>query len=115
MRLAVPRLALLLVLAGALPGVAQAAAPPFLMAPGLDRPVAFDCTTASGCPAGASGSANGQFNVPSGVAASGSDLYVANTGNNRIDVFDAATGAFERTFATNGTGAGQVNSPGGLA
>jgi DNA-binding beta-propeller fold protein YncE len=40
---------------------------------------------------GAAGSAAGKFNAPSGVAVTGSTLYVADTGNNRVQAFDLAS------------------------
>jgi hypothetical protein len=49
---------------------------------------------------GGNGSGAGQVGNPRGVAVDESNglLYVADSGNNRIDVFDADTGAFIRAF-----------------
>jgi DNA-binding beta-propeller fold protein YncE len=83
------------------------------------------------------GSGAGQTNVPRGLAvdfASGA-LYVADTGNNRVDVLDSATGAFEFAFGwgvatgaaefqtcttvclagITGSGAGQFSKPPSIA
>ena len=43
---------------------------------------------------GGSGSGNGQFNGPRGVAVTGATVYVADTGNNRIEYFDTS-GTFQ--------------------
>jgi DNA-binding beta-propeller fold protein YncE len=57
----------------------------------------------------------GQLSRPQGVAVDPSDgeVFVADTGNNRIEVFDA-NGVFERQFGSLGTGAGQLTSPAGV-
>src|SRR5579862_8798944 len=62
---------------------------------------------AIGSPDGSRGSGNGQFIQPFGVAI-GRDgrIVVADTGNYRIQVFDA-TGTFLFTFGSKGTGPGQ--------
>ena len=66
----------------------------------------FNCSTASGCQAGGSGSGAGQLNGPTAVAVSGSgEVYVADNLNNRIDVFDAF-GSFVRAFGKNVGGIG---------
>jgi hypothetical protein len=39
---------------------------------------------------GGSGSGNGQFNGPRGVAVTGATVYVADTGNNRVEFFDTS-------------------------
>ncbi|MEO8083510.1 MAG: VWA domain-containing protein [Ardenticatenales bacterium] len=44
---------------------------------------------------GRPGSAAGELDAPSDVAQDGGRLYVTDTGNQRIEVFDAANGAFE--------------------
>jgi subtilisin family serine protease len=63
---------------------------------------------------GASGSGDGQFISPNGVAI---DLfgyiYVADTGNHRIQVF-SDTGTFSRKFGSFGSTAGLLNTPRGL-
>jgi uncharacterized protein (TIGR03663 family) len=65
--------------------------------------------------AGATGSGQGQFAEPRGLAAdSHGNLYVADTKNSRIQVFDG-NGAFLREFGSKGTGDGQFNEPCGLA
>src|SRR5438128_2424564 len=51
-----------------------------------------------------SGTSNGQFNFPSGVATDANgNVYVADTGNSRIQKFDAS-GAFLTTWGSTGSG-----------
>jgi DNA-binding beta-propeller fold protein YncE len=66
------------------------------------------CTTASGCLTGDQGGEAGQFSYPLGVVLDGSgNLYVANSGNNRIDVFNTSGPSFTRAFGWGvNTGAG---------
>ena len=47
-------------------------------------------------------SGNGQFTYPRGVVQAGAELFVADAGNNRIQVFDLK-GHFVRTFGNKGT------------
>ncbi len=65
-------------------------------------------TCTSSCQTGIEGSGAGQFsNWSDGIAIDRSgDVYVADTGNDRIEEFSAA-GAFIRAFGTAGSGAGQ--------
>lgn len=42
------------------------------------------------------------LNRPAGVEVDGNEVYVADTGNNRVAVFDAATGAYKRHWSANG-------------
>jgi len=64
---------------------------------------------------GSFGSADGQFNLPRGVAVDGSgNIYVADVGNNRIQVFNSA-GTHQLSFGTLGSADGQFNSPIGVA
>lgn len=64
---------------------------------------------------GQSGTATGSFSEPRGIAADASgNLYVADTKNHRIQVFDAA-GKPLRAFGTMGKGDGQLNEPCGIA
>jgi len=64
---------------------------------------------------GAAGSGQGQLAEPRGLAAdSRGNLYVADTKNNRIQVFDG-NGQFVREFGSKGPGDGQFNEPCGLA
>ena len=53
----------------------------------------------------------GQFNMPSGIAAdSAGRIYVADTGNHRVQTFDAA-GRWLGAFGSEGIGAGQLKEP----
>lgn len=64
---------------------------------------------------GAEGQADGQFRSPRNVAvAPDGSLYVADTGNHRIQQFDAS-GNFVRQWGGQGTGDGQFNEPWGVA
>ncbi len=61
---------------------------------------------------GMRGQDDGQFNQPAGVAVDGSGaLYVADSSNNRVQVFDSATGAHVATFG----GDDQFNYAGDVA
>jgi uncharacterized protein (TIGR03663 family) len=64
---------------------------------------------------GSTGPDPGSFNEPRGLAADAAgNLYVADTKNHRIQVFDPA-GRLLRGFGTKGTGEGQLNEPCGVA
>src|SRR5437773_3992887 len=64
---------------------------------------------------GSSGTGDGQFDFPFGVATDGSgNVYVADYGNDRIQKFDAS-GTFVTTWGSSGSGNGQFNGPGGVA
>jgi uncharacterized protein (TIGR03663 family) len=64
---------------------------------------------------GAAGTGRGQFAEPRGLAADArGNLYVADTKNSRIQVFDG-TGQFVREFGSKGPGDGQFNEPCGVA
>jgi uncharacterized protein (TIGR03663 family) len=64
---------------------------------------------------GSPGSAPGQFLEPRGLAADArGTLYVADTKNSRIQVFDG-TGQFVRQFGSKGAGLTEFNEPCGLA
>ncbi|MGE5700872.1 MAG: SMP-30/gluconolactonase/LRE family protein [Arthrospira platensis] len=71
------------------------------------------CTTT--CRAGVSGSGNGQFNQPRGVArGSGGNVYVVESGNNRVQEFNEKN-EYVLQFGTAGTGTGQFKGPKGIA
>lgn len=64
---------------------------------------------------GGSGSGNGQFNGPSGIAIGSNGLvFVLESGNNRIQVF-TQDGAFVRKWGSSGSATGQFSHPYGLA
>ena len=64
---------------------------------------------------GSLGKGNGQFRSPQGIAVDAAGrVYVADSSNNRIQVFDAA-GNFINTWGTQGPGNGQFNAPHGVA
>jgi subtilisin family serine protease len=64
---------------------------------------------------GSLGTADGRFNRPAGVAVGPlGRLYVADTGNDRIQVF-GEDGAHLHTFGTRGGGIGQFLEPAGIA
>lgn len=64
---------------------------------------------------GSAGSANGQFDLPWGVAVNPNtgEVFVADQNNHRIQVFDG-NGSFLRSFGSFGTGPGQLNLPYGI-
>src|SRR5438876_40075 len=64
---------------------------------------------------GSSGTGDGQFDFPFGVATDGSgNVYVADYGNDRIQKFDAS-GTFVTTWGRSGPGNGQFKGPYGVA
>jgi YD repeat-containing protein len=64
---------------------------------------------------GATGTGNGQFKTPHGIAIDGSgNVWVADTGNNRMQEF-SSTGAYLSQFGTAGTGEKQFKEPRGVA
>ena len=65
---------------------------------------------------GSSGTGDGQFNAPLGVATDGNgNVYVADTNNNRIQKF-TSTGTFLTTWGSfSYSGNGQFNGPFGVA
>ena len=64
---------------------------------------------------GKQGEADGEFNLPLDVACSRDGLlYAADTGNHRLQVVRADTGAFVRKVGTQGSGQGQFLRPSGV-
>jgi hypothetical protein len=63
------------------------------------------CTSTSGCRGGEVSGANAAIHGPDGLVASGGTIFVADSGNNRIDSFTAA-GTFVEAFGKNVGGAG---------
>jgi len=64
---------------------------------------------------GSTGTGNGQFNHPQGVAVDSSgNVFVVDGNNDRIQKF-SNTGTFIRKWGSTGTGNGQFNSPDGIA
>lgn len=64
---------------------------------------------------GSLGADDGRFNDPTGIAVDGEgNVYVADTGNNRIQKFDN-TGAFLLKWGTRGSGDGEFYSPQDIA
>ncbi|MDE1970529.1 MAG: peptidoglycan-binding protein [Patescibacteria group bacterium] len=79
-----------------------------------DGASSFEVCT-SQCQQGISGSGNGQFALPFGVAiSSSSGVYVSDYSNNRIEVFDSA-GNYLSTFGSSGSGDGQFSGSVALA
>ena len=63
---------------------------------------------------GGSGSANGQFGAIYDVACDATNVYAADYGNRRIQVF-SKDGAFSHKWGSSGSGEGQFNTPRGIA
>jgi uncharacterized protein (TIGR03663 family) len=64
---------------------------------------------------GSAGTGDAQFASPRDVAvAANGDVYVSDSGNNRIEVFDSQ-GQFKFAWGAMGSGSGQFNEPWGLA
>ena len=61
---------------------------------------------------GERGSDPGQFNDPTGIAVSGDEVFVSDSRNARIQVFDL-DGNFKHQFGTKGTAPGQLGRPSG--
>lgn len=88
----------------------------------IAAPTDFEvCSDAASCQIGATGAGDGQFastliGNPAFDAVSGS-VYVADTGNRRVQRFNATTAAFEGKFGVSGSAAGQFgsNSPSRVA
>lgn len=59
---------------------------------------------------GGKGGAPGQFNDPTGIAVAGDEVFVSDSRNGRIQVFDLG-GRFKRQFGTPGKGVGQLGRP----
>ena len=62
---------------------------------------------------GSSGSEDGQFSSPYGVAVWGNSVYVCDSGNSRIQKF-SMLGTFVSKFGENGSGEGQLSNPRGI-
>jgi hypothetical protein len=63
---------------------------------------------------GGPGTGNGHLENPSAIAVTSSDVFVADTGNNRVEEWSTA-GAFVATIGAAGTGKGQFTGPDGVA
>jgi DNA-binding beta-propeller fold protein YncE len=59
---------------------------------------------------GTKGDTPGMFNDPTGIAISGDDIFIADSRNGRIQVFDLE-GRFRRAFGTRGAGVGELDRP----
>jgi len=61
---------------------------------------------------GSQGNADGQFNIPAGIATDSLGfVYAADYGNSRVQKFNAATGAFVTKWGSAGSGQGQFRKP----
>ncbi|MDD9819557.1 MAG: 6-bladed beta-propeller [Nitrospira sp.] len=62
------------------------------------------------------GTANGNFNNPTGIACDGKgDVYVCDTNNHRVQKFDGKLGHYLMKFGGRGNGEGQFNAPWDIA
>jgi DNA-binding beta-propeller fold protein YncE len=58
---------------------------------GVNPSTGFEiCTVAANCQAGSAGSARGAVSGPRGIAADGSSVWISDTGNERVQVFDSS-------------------------
>ncbi|MCV0401062.1 MAG: fibronectin type III domain-containing protein [Nitrosopumilus sp.] len=118
----------------------------FVSDSGNDRIIIFELVSGNTCPSGtdevvdgvcfveefgSSGTGNGQFNDPAGLAYNSANdlLYVADSDNDRIQIFEIVEGntcpsgtdevvdgvCFVEEFGSSGTGNGQFNTPMGIA
>jgi DNA-binding beta-propeller fold protein YncE len=64
---------------------------------------------------GSLGTGDGEFFSPTGITVDGGGkIYVADTLNNRVQVFNPS-GVFQYAFGSLGSGNGQFNNPSGIA
>lgn len=63
---------------------------------------------------GTKGSRDGELSLPHGIAYHDGQLYVSDSGNNRIQVF-SKNGTFIRGIGRKGTSAGQFSFPRGIS
>jgi len=76
------------------------------------------CTASSGnvCQAGIAGSTGTQLKAPQGIASTtGGNIWVADTGNNRLKKYNPTTGALFNNIGGEGSGPGQVKEPMAIA
>ena len=59
---------------------------------------------------GSKGEKPGQFNEPTGIALAGNEVFVSDSRNTRIQVFDLE-GNFKRLFGEKGEASGHLNRP----
>jgi RHS repeat-associated protein len=65
---------------------------------------------------GSWGTGIGQYEYPGGIAYNPSGkLFIADTGNNRVQEWTTSFSEFQSTFGTHGSGSGQLSEPEGLA
>uniref|UniRef100_A0A7S0LSL4 SMP-30/Gluconolactonase/LRE-like region domain-containing protein n=1 Tax=Coccolithus braarudii TaxID=221442 RepID=A0A7S0LSL4_9EUKA len=75
----------------------------------------FELVATLGKAGGGPGTAHGEFNRPQGLTATRSKLWVCDSGNCRIQVFNGPTFDFERCFGKHGNQPGCFNEPRGVA
>jgi hypothetical protein len=81
---------------------------------GNDRVNAYDYNGVFKFSFGTTGTGDGEFNNPNGIATNGTYLYVTDSGNNRVQIF-TMVGVYVDQFGTPGTGDGEFNNPMGIA
>ncbi len=86
-----------------------------LISPTTSRQI-YDCSPPTlSLQWGGTGSGEGEFQYPTGIAiGAGGNIYVADTGNDRIQVF-SSTGTYVTRWGGSGTGNGQFRGPRGIA
>mmetsp|Transcript_29964 Transcript_29964/g.95867 ORF Transcript_29964/g.95867 Transcript_29964/m.95867 type:complete len:330 (+) Transcript_29964:54-1043(+) len=72
------------------------------------------CGDEDGSEGGEGGSGPGQLDQPCGVACAGEEVFVCDTWNHRISVFDRSSGSFLRSLGRRGGEPGEFNYPCGI-
>src|SRR5690606_24446476 len=79
---------------------------------GNDRVVHYSISNLDMQTIGTTGSGQYRFRSPRGVHVGGDGtLYVADTGNHKVKVYNGVTGLYRRSYGSRGSGAGQLNGP----
>ena len=72
----------------------------------------YNCTLATGCTAGDSDTAAAHLRSPAGLAVAYDLAFVADSGNSRVSVFNAKTGAFSAAWGKDVNAAAGASDPG---
>lgn len=87
----------------------------YFVNPNADLIAVRACSDGSGSTSyGGSGTGNGQFDTPYGIATDGTHLYIVDQGNSRVQKLTVA-GAYVTQWGSSGSGDGQFQTPTGIA